>query len=363
MRVIQLLTTLAFGDAVSNDCLAIDGLLKKNGYASEIFAEYIDDRLPKNVAREARFLTDIKPEDVILYHLSTGTKLNEWIKTVNCRKFCLYHNITPGHYFSDYNGKLACLCSDGRDQVKSLNSTFDAVLGVSSYNCQDLKDFGYTCPMFVKAILIPFEDYKKEPNEEVIRKYSDGYKNIVFVGRIVPNKCQHDVVTLLAYYKKMFPDEKIRVIFVGSDNGAGRYSERIRNYANNLGVSDDLILTGQVPFKDILAYYKLADCFVSMSEHEGFCVPLVEAMYFDSPIVAFDSSAIGETLGGSGVLLETKDMEKAAFAVHEVVNDKELREKIIEGQRKRLNDFSYENISKLFMSHFENVLKLTEGKK
>ncbi len=362
MRVIQILTTLAFGDAVSNDCLAIDGLLKKSGFNPEIYAEFIDTRLPKGTAKEVRFLKNLKPDDVILYHLSTGTKLNEWIKSINCRKFCLYHNITPGHFFTDYNGKTAMLCTDGRNQVKSLKDTFDAVLGVSSYNCNDLKEFGFTCPMLVKAILIPFDDYKKEPTPEVISKYSDGVKNVVFVGRIAPNKCQHDLVKLLSVYKKMYPEDKIRLILVGSDNGTERYSERIKNYASVAGVEDSFIMTGQVPFKDILAYYKLADCFVSMSEHEGFCVPLVEAMYFDSPIIAYDSSAISETLGGSGILLQSKDMKKAAFALHEVLNDSSLSEKIISNQRERLKDFSYENISKLFMEHFESVLKMTEGK-
>lgn len=358
MKVYQVLTTLAFGDAVSNDCIAIDGLLKSKGYTTGIFAEFIDPRIDKKLAKEVRFLKNIKPDDVILYHLSTGTKLNEWIKTINCRKFCLYHNITPGYFFSSYNGKTAALCTDGREQVKSLNKTFDAVMGVSEYNCNDLREFGYECPMTVKHILIPFDDYKKEVSAEVISKYSDGTKNIVFVGRIAPNKCQHDLVQLLAVYKKMFPEEKIRLILVGSDNGTERYSERIKNYAAALGVEDSFVMTGQVPFKDILAYYKLADCFVSMSEHEGFCVPLVEAMYFDTPIVAFDSSAIGETLGGRGILLESKDMVKASFAVHEVLNDSELSAKIIADQRERLEYFSYENISKFFISQFENLLKL-----
>ena len=137
------------------------------------------------------------------------------------------------------------------------------------------------------------------------------------------------------------------------------YHERLVKYANALGIGDDVIFPGHIKFSEILAYYRLADAFVCMSEHEGFCVPLVEAMFFDVPIIAYDTSAISDTLGGSGVLLDSNDPVYAAAVIERVLTDKKLRENIIEGQRKRLEDFSYERVKAIFEEKLRNF---AEGK-
>ncbi|MCQ2467308.1 MAG: glycosyltransferase family 4 protein [Clostridia bacterium] len=358
MRIIQVLTTLSFGDAVGNDTLAIMGLLRKNGYADTgIYAENLDPRMATiEGVHKVDELPQLAPDDVMIYHLSTGSNLNRKIKDFNCRKLVRYHNVTPANFFEKYSEVTARLCSKGRSEVKSLNQTFDAGICVSDYNRQELIEMGYTCDMSVCPILIPFDDYKKTPDSEVISKYSDGVKNIVFVGRIAPNKKQEDLIALTATYKKLYPDEKIRLILVGSARGTENYDKRLKDYVELLGL-DNVVFSGQVSFASILAFYKVADVFVCMSEHEGFCVPLIEAMCFEKPIVAADYAAIAGTLGGSGILLEKKDMVKAAFYVHEILNDKELANSVVEGQNNRLKDFSYEAVSTLLMEQINRFVR------
>ena len=201
---------------------------------------------------------------------------------------------------------------------------------------------GYTCPIDVRPILIPFSDYEQEPSKNILKRYEgDGYTNILFVGRIAPNKKYEDLIRAFYYYKRINP--KSRLILVGNPLGFERYDESLKQYAKELGL-DDIIFTGGVPFQEILAYYHLADAFLCMSEHEGFCVPLVEAMFFHVPIFAYDSTAIPSTLGGSGVLLEEKNPIFVAKVMQRVLEDERLKEQVVKGQQERLQDFSYERI-------------------
>ncbi len=347
MKIYQILTTLSFGDAVSNDCLAIRKLLIDRGYKTAVYAENIDKRITGSDISYYNKLPKIKDDDIILYHLSTGTALNRRIKDLPGRKFVIYHNITPPDFFVRYSGRLAKLCADGHDETVALKDTFEGGFCDSSFNRDQLISYGYTCPLHVRPILIPFEDYKKAPDEEVVRQMSDGVKNILFVGRVAPNKCQQDLISMLYAYRKLYTDP-VRLILVGSSVGTERYMARLKCYADSLGL-EDVMFTGQIPFAKILAYYKTADAFVCMSEHEGFCVPLTEAMSFDVPILAYDSCAVPETLGGAGAVIKTKDPAVAAAYLHEILNNEELRRVMIEDQRTRLNDFSYGNVAERFM--------------
>lgn len=346
MRIIQVLVTMSFGDAVGNDAMALKRLLKDHGFETEIYAENIDNRLPSgSIKNISGFQPD--PEDIILYHLSTGTKLNEWVRQVKCRKIMRYHNITPYTFFEGYSTASMELCQTGQEQMRMLRDTFDLVLADSEFNKRDLERAGYHCPIMVLPILIPFADYEKKPNNSILKKYEDDFVNLVFVGRIAPNKRQEDIIHTFYLYHKYY-NSKSRLFLVGSYTGMERYYQRLLDYAKRLG-TENITFTGHIKFDEILAYYTLADVFVCMSEHEGFCVPLVEAMYFGTPILAYDSSAIKDTLGGTGLLMRDKSpLECAALADYVIQHEKE-RAAIIENQRKRLKDFSYEVIGEQFL--------------
>lgn len=357
MRVIQVLPTMAYGDAVGNDTMALYYTLKDMGYETKIYAENIDKRLNGETGIEKiSKLKKLRDEDVIIYHLSTGTALNYRIADYGGKLIMLFHNITPPEYLKKYNKRLERICEDGWNGTRYLSDKVSYCLADSEYNKQDLIRLGYQCKIDVLPILIRFSDYEKKPSNKIIKKYKDdGYTNILFTGRIVPNKKQEDVIAAFACYQKYY-NEKSRLFIVGSDSGMENYSTQLKNYVDELQVQN-VLFTGHIPFDEILAYYHLADMFLCMSEHEGFCVPLVEAMYFDVPIVAYDKAAIKDTLGGSGLLLTDKNPLEVAGAVNRLLIDADLKERVLRNQKIRLRDFSHELIN----GRFKEYLKLFIG--
>ena len=355
MRVVQLLTTLSFGDAVSNDTLALGKVIREMGHDTGIYAENIDPRLPKGSAQHVREMKFLRPDDLLIYHKSTGTDLSFRLQDHPCRKLMIYHNITPPAFFEPYILEAAALTRYGLEGVTYLKDKVDAVMGDSEFNLSNLRDMGYTCPMMVRPILIPFEDYAKKPDEAIVREMTkDGWTNIVFVGHIAPNKRQEDLIRTFAVYKKM--NARSRLILVGSWTGMENYYERLRTYAQALGL-EDVVFTGHIPFAQILAYYHSASVFLCMSAHEGFCVPLAEAMYFRVPIIAYSACAVPDTLGGSGLLLTRNDPTEAAMLIDRVMRDDALREAVIKGQDERLKDFSYDRIKALFTRQLTDVIR------
>ena len=216
----------------------------------------------------------------------------------------------------------------------------------SDFNKQNLIDAGYSCVIHTIPILLSFGDYAKLADQKVIDRYSDDYVNFLFVGRVVPNKAQEDVIRTFAWYQKHV-NPKCRLFLVGNA-GMVSYVDRLKRYIDVLGVKN-VIFPGHITFAEILAYYHLADIFLCMSQHEGFCVPLLEAMYFHIPILARDTTAIPYTLGGAGVLLPDNDPVTAALMADRIVKDKALRDSIVAGQDERLRFFSTENIKRMIL--------------
>ena len=355
MRIFQLLPVIAFGDAVGNDTRALKKALLKAGYETEIYADVVDGRLPRGTARPYARMPRPERDDVILYHLSTGHSMNYGVTRYPCRKIIMYHNVTPANYFDGYNRDAYENCRKGIRAAKGMRDAAEFCFADSEYNRQELIRYGYRCPIQVLPILIPFEDYAKEPTNKVIRTFSDGKTNILFTGRIVPNKKQEDLILAFFYYHRYINRES-RLILAGSYVGMERYKNRLEAYAKELGIWDCVYFSGMSRFQDILAYYRVADVFLSMSEHEGFCVPLVEAMYFGIPIIARDTSAIGGTLGGSGILLSDNDPMAAAEMIDRVITDRKLKEAVIRNQRIRLKDFDNKKVERQFLHTMEQFV-------
>lgn len=353
MKIINMIPILAFGDAVGNDTLAVHNCLKKAGYDSIIAAEYVDERLGSNIAVSTRDLSFIKPSDIVIYHLSTGHELNKRFGELECRKIVKYHNITPPEFFFGYDREALNSCITGYRGAEWLSDKAEFAFADSAYNKSELERMGYQCEIEVLPILIPFEDYEKEPDKEVMKAMDDGYTNIIFTGRIVPNKRQEDIIAAFYDYQKYY-NPKSRLILVGNSGLMSTYYDSLEEYVKALGV-ENVIFTGHIKFPAILAYYRSADLFLSMSDHEGFCVPLVEAMFFDVPVVAKDTSAVGGTLGGSGILLPDNDPKMAAGMINRILTDKALRETVLENQRERLKDFNNHKVEEQLLSRIKEL--------
>ena len=336
-RVWQFLSTISYGDAVSNDCLAMASLLTEKGIDNRISARFNHLKGNNDVIRLEKAKKEIRPEDRVLLHLSTGDEMNDWFASLPNKKAVVYHNITPAKFFRQYNSVLSSNASDGREQAARMASSVDLAITVSSYNAKELEEMGFPKPHVI-PILMPFEDYAKEPDSKRMQELSDGRTNIFFVGRVAPNKCQEDIVSVFSEYVKQY-DPTARLILAGSATGTELYRDRIVSFIEKLGLSGQVILPGHTTFAEILAFYKTADAFLIMSEHEGFCVPIVESFLFGVPVLACDYGAIGETMGTGGILLSGKDPSKTAAVLHEMITDKALRDELKNNMKKELERF------------------------
>lgn len=354
MRIYQVIPTLAYGDAVGNDTVALKQLISSLGYKTDIFAESIVSPYNEKTAKKISQMPVLDTNDIIIYHLSTGTKLNYTIADYKCRKIVIYHNVTPPQYFSSYSPFFYGINTKALEGAKYLADKVDYCLADSEFNKQDLIDMGYKCPIDVLPILIPFDDYLKKPNTGVLKRYSDTRTNILSTGRIVPNKKIENVIKAFYMYKKYY-DKEARLFLVGSYTESDLYYRKLKKYVSDLDLKD-VIFTGHIKFDEILAYYTLADVYLCMSEHEGFCVPLAESMFFDIPIIAYDKCAIKYTLGGSGILLENNNPLEVAGVINRVISDNNLRETIKKGQRLRLCDFRHDAVAEQFKKYLEKFI-------
>jgi len=353
IKIHQILPAIVFGDAVSNDALALSGILKEMGYDAQIWSEHIHPSLTKTVRRIDKW--NPGKDTVLIYHMSTGSPLSCKVRDVTARaKVMIYHNITPPEFFRGYNRSSYDLVRSGREQLAMLKDTFDCVFADSEYNCIELREMGYRNVKEL-PILIPYADYGKKPSGPVMDRLSDGSTNILFLGRIAPNKRQEDVIKSFYYYNKYF-DNNSRLFLVGSHAGMELYRGGLGRLVERLGLGEAVSFTGKVPFDEILAYYRTAHVFLSMSEHEGFCVPLIESMLFDVPIIAYKAAAVPYTLKNAGILVNEKDYPQIAALMDKVVRDKEFQAAVIREQKNRLADFSYDRVAALHKEAFGRFL-------
>jgi L-malate glycosyltransferase len=317
-------------------------LLRAAGHTSELYALTIDDDLRGDVLP----FTDAAAArgDVTIFHFALPSPMTEAFATLPGARVLQYHNITPARFFADYSPSLFRLAALGRRELQSLAGRVDLALGDSEFNRQELEALGFT-RTGVLPIAVNIERITGAPRRPALEKIlGDGLMNIVFVGRIVPNKKIEDHIRLAEVYKR-YVDSFYRFIFVGRYDGVPTYYAQVRALVSELKMLPDRFwFTGPVPDDDLAAFYRWADAYVSLSEHEGFCVPLVEAMAADVPVLAYAAGAVPETLGGAGLLFAPKDLEVAAEMLGMLVYDRPLRARIIDGQRRRLTDFAPDRI-------------------
>ncbi len=349
-KVIQLVPAFHYGDAIGESIRNLAKWLNARQIKNEIYALEIDAEIRNEAYIYYNELLNTDDKTLIILHYALPSILDEAYKSLRGRKMIMYHNITPPEYFLNWNKELVYLTYAGREQLKSLVDYTDLAVADSEYNKSELDEMGYKNTM-VCPIWVPFNQFQGSVNEillEAIKK-----KTIfLFVGRVVPNKKIEDTIKIIYWYRENVDANAILVI-VGKYNNAPKYYYWLREYGKALHFSEEeLIFTGHVPYVDLAAYYKGASVFISMSEHEGFCVPLVESMYFELPIVAYASAAVPEILGDAGILVYTKKFEYIAELLAELIKDNELKKMVIEKQRRRLSYFSDDNIIKIWHNIF-----------
>lgn len=330
-EVNQFLPNLAYGDAISNEAIFIKEQLREFGYRSEIYVRFIDPR----VADQCRpFSTGaIAASDALIYHHSIGTEITPHILRCKGPKCLIYHNITPAEFFESYRPEFAAILRQGREELHNLAPYFPVAVGDSTYNADELRACGFP-RVGVLPICVHPEKWDVAPDNDLMRQLQDGRTNVLFVGRISPNKKQDDLLMAFRHYRAL--DPQARLILIGTAEHGDPYHAHLQNMIRAFHLQDAVILPGNISDLQLTAYYRTARLFWSMSEHEGFCVPLIEAMWFDVPILAFKSSAVPETLGGDALMFSSKEnLAELAALAHIVAQDGSMRQKILRAQRRR----------------------------
>jgi glycosyltransferase involved in cell wall biosynthesis len=339
VRIFQVVNTVMSGDAIGNNILFMYHILKKFDPDTKIYAINIANNLKQNYIKHLKDLSFIRPDDVIIYHLCECSEIHEWLNNVNCKKIAIYHNTTPPEFFRKYDLRTYFRQIKSVMEIQKLNKMFDCCIAVSEFNKSDLVEMGFAADkIIVMPLLLATYEYT-EDIDNLKPYFEDDMVNILFVGRVVPHKKQEDIIRAFAYYKK-FINKNSRLILIGSPF-TNSYLDALKMYVNELGISDVVFKSG-LSFTDIKRIYKSADLFLCMSEHEGFCVPLVEAMLFDIPIIAYKSTAVTETLGPGGCLVDTKNIHFIANCIDKILSDDELKNEILAYQRERVKNFEYD---------------------
>lgn len=334
--------------AVGAHAAQLQRVARELGFESEIFAEFVVPSL----ASQARRLDDYggrvtaHPDDLLVYQLCTGSVVADVVRARSERLVVNYHNITPVPFYARWEPDLVYGLAWGRRQLAALARRAHLGLGVSRYNEAELRDAGYRSTAVV-PVLVDLAAFEREVDESVVAETAASKRGAdwLFVGRISPNKAQHDLVAALAMARRAF-DPGARLFLVGGTSSPA-YEAALRAQVDELGLGDAVRLTGPVSPGALSALYRSADVLVSASEHEGFCVPLLEAMHHRVPVVAYAAAAVPETLRGAsgpvaGLLVDDKAPAALAAAVARVLGDAALHRHLVRAGTARLADFSLE---------------------
>jgi len=338
MVINQWLPAAHRGDAVGDSARRVRRLLRARGHDSDIYALTIDEELSGNI----RPFSDpaAREGNVTILHFAIASPMSEALAELPGGRVIQYHNITPAHFFAGYDAGTVALVTRGREELAGLAGRVDLALGDSEFNRQELESLGFTDTGVFPIAVDTARLTEAPPRPALERVMRDGLSNILFVGRIAPNKKLEDHLRLAEHYKR-YIDAFHRFIFVGRQDACPRYYAMLRALMAEYQMTHERFwFVGPVPDADLAVFYRTASAYVSLSEHEGFCVPLLEAMATDVPVLAYASTAVPETLGGAGIAFSPKDLEHAAEMLGLLVYDDGLRTDVLEGQRRRLADFT-----------------------
>jgi glycosyltransferase involved in cell wall biosynthesis len=342
-------------DGVSNSIFYIQKLLKSLGYKSNIYV------LAKNINKDVKqniFSFDEYEENkntLIVFHFSLGIFKNlfQEINSIKQNKILYFHNITPSHFF--HAEKFKERCEVGRVQLRNNISNFIGAFTNSKYSKKELIYHGYK-KVYSLPTLVDFDRFKnKQYDKTILEQYKNSF-NILFVGRVIQHKAQHQLINLF-YQLKLNGIKNIKLFIVGG-NFYSDYYKYMFNYRDSLGLENDIIISGKVENDELNSYYKVSNLYISMSEHEGFGMPMIEAIYSNTPVLAYNTTAIPYAIGKDG-LFEFKNAESLALFVQQYIISKDKRDSLLNKQKKLIKKYYDSNslIKKLEM-YLQEMIKV-----
>jgi glycosyltransferase involved in cell wall biosynthesis len=361
-RIGILTPSITSGDAVSNDVLGMLDVLKRSGeHDVRVFAEgwTLDKPRVWPASQVRTFLR--KRTDILIYHYSRGWDPGlDLLHDLKCQKIVKYHNVTPPEFFAAYSSDYAAMCADGRRQIELVaRAGCDRYLSASAYSMRELIAAG--APAADSFVMPPFHHIDQldtvEADKKIVNQFNDGRRNICMIGRVSPNKGHAALIEAFAAYYREY-DQNSRLIIVGKEESRlARYSKLLRELAKGLDVADKVVFTGEVSQRALKAYYRVANVFMITSEHEGFCVPLIEAMALGVPIVGYASTAIPETVGAAGLVWEDHNPYLLVESIDAVVKQQPVAAGLRQaGWQRYRQHFTNAQIEQTFVTAIHPVL-------
>jgi glycosyltransferase involved in cell wall biosynthesis len=353
MRIDQLVPAFHRGDAIGDTAFHMKEFFLSQGFDSEIYCLTRDKGLEDECEL---FSTHGKPDssDITFLHYALPSPLTQAFAKLPSHRVILYHNLTPHEFFEGFSPEMTRISRLGREELTSLVPHVSMALADSEFNRQELVQIGYS-KTEVFPLFVDFKKYNRPMNDFTYELFREDRTNVLFVGRIVPNKKIDDLIRVIFYYKK-YISPLVRLVVVGKTSSLPPYYKSMIRLADEFYLKpEEICFTGHIPDDEMFSLYKASDVFLSLSEHEGFCLPFIESMVFDLPIIAYDCTAVPFTLDGSGVLIAHKKVDYIAELIDIVAHQKKLRQAIIRGQQERLERFKKIDKQKTLLRMIEEL--------
>jgi glycosyltransferase involved in cell wall biosynthesis len=361
VAVHQFVPSFAPRDAIGGHSRHVQRTLRDAGIESRMYVGEARGVAPGEV-EDYRTFTGGSGPTWLLYQLSTGSVMADFVLGRPEPRIVDYHNVTPSAFFAAWEPVVAVELAAGRNQMEALAAGTALGLADSAFNRAELDDAGYGRTA-VLPILVDLGEFDVDVDERRLdglrAAKAGGGADLLFVGRVAPNKCQHDLVKALAAYRRLY-DHEARLHLVGGSSSHA-YWTTLHRYAEHLELGGAVHFHGSVSPAELAAHYRAADAFVCLSEHEGFCVPLLEAWHHRLPVVAFAAAAVPETLGGAGLLLAEKGPVTVAAALHRVLSDAGLKTRLIAAGQARLAELDLERTRKILVAAVEELVAEAGG--
>lgn len=348
LSIHQLVSGFVSGDAISLKTITLRNFCRKMGFISNIYAP--KNRIAPDMMQECEQLEnyDKQNTDFVINHYSSASEVEDFFIKSSGKKIILYHNITPAEFFDPFDSVIAEQLRESRRRLPKLIQNADGLWAVSEYNAIELRSLG---GKNVRVFPLIFTSSHLEIPNTTGFKLEKDLVNILFVGRMAPNKCIEELITAFCWYN-MRINSNSRLVIVGSERTAPAYFSMLRLYTKELSINN-VCFQRFVAASQLSAYYEAADLFVCTSKHEGYCMPLVEAMYRNVPVISRRIGGTPEALGGAGILYDNLKPEELALLFNKVLTDQDLRKTVLESQAKRMKEI----LTRPVEQEFKNLLR------
>jgi glycosyltransferase involved in cell wall biosynthesis len=350
-RVAQLLSAAGPHDAVTNQALAYARMMRSWSIEGHVYATVVVPELKRKVRPASQLAGELERDDLVVIHYTVHTRGLEEVLDLPQRKLLVYHNVTPPELLWDFEPFVAARCAVGRERLADYAGRVDAIATATRFNAADLVAAGFDDVRIVPNLYL-FDRERLQPRANGTR-FQDGKTNVIFVGRLAANKRQDELIKAFALYQR-HRDPDSRLILAGGASGL-TYRDRLEQLATAIGARD-VVLTGPIEQPALNTAYAASSVFVCLSEHEGFCLPVLEALHFGLPVIAYRAGAVPEVAGDAAVMLDDKDLPTIAELIDLCAREQPLRTELARRGDQRLATYAPEHTERAMRELFESLL-------